>query len=174
MIPLSTVLVLDKFKWLSPEFCSYIVNRKLSEVFCYEGGIAWAMRPEWYVDYMTSVSQTFTFYFPELIIIFLFVMLPIFVLGDLKSFYLTICLLVISIPLFMTTYDWGRWLFVIGHSVLLYTLATTNKIVSRKHTLMLFVFVPVNVMMQLPYCCSVSPIGGLLKYIDSLLKINLM
>ena len=174
LIPSSLIAILNEFRWLSPEFCSYLVSRNLSEKFCNEGGIAWAMRPEWYTDFMTNVSQNIAFYTPDLIIFFLFMMLPLFILGDINCVYLTIILLIISTPLFLTTYDWGRWLFVIGSSLILYTLATTKKKISSKEYLLLTTLLPTYLLIQLPYCCSVSPFGGLLNYFVSVFRVSLL
>lgn len=165
ILPLVLVLLLNRFKWLSPEFCSYIINKGLTGEFCREGGIAWAMNPDMYANFMASISQTVDFYTPNLFIIFIFMMIPIFTIGGKKSILLTFSLLIFSLPVFLSTYDWGRWLFIIGNCVLFFVLATTQDIIKVVKEKILFASIPLSVVIQLPFCCSTGIGGGLLQYL---------
>jgi hypothetical protein len=173
LVPLFLVSILINFKWLSKDFCAYITNRDLSETFCLEGGIAWAMHPEWYSNYMRQAHTAFEFYLPETIIFFLFIILPIWLIGNRRSFYLTFSLTLASAPLMLTSYDWGRWLFIIGNSVIIYVLATNHIKISIERKLLLFLLLPSYLFVQLPFCCSVSFVGGLFEYFISVLRLNI-
>ena len=164
IVPLILVSILSNFKWLSEDFCAYIINRNLSESFCLEGGIAWAMHPEWYSNYMRTAYSAFEFYLPETLIFFLFIMVPIWIVGKSRSFFLTFLLLLASVPLLLTSYDWGRWLFMIGNTVIIYVLVTNQSRISKMCNRLFFALLLIYIFVQFPFCCSVSFGGGLFKY----------
>lgn len=167
-LPLVLVLPLNRFKWLSPEFCSYIINKGLTGEFCREGGIAWAMSPDMYTNFMQSISQTVDFYTPNLLVVFILMMIPIFTLGGKRSMLFTFSLLLFSLPIFLSTYDWGRWLFIIGNCVLFFVLATTQNNIKGFKRVICFASIPISLLIQLPFCCSINFSGGLIHYIFSI------
>lgn len=163
--PIALVLLLNRFKWLSPEFCSYIIDRGLTGEFCREGGIAWAMRPDLYANFMNSMIQTIDFYIPNLFVVFICILIPVLILGGKKSLLLTVALLIFALPIFLSTYDWGRWLFVIGNCVLLFVVATTQDKVSVIQKIAFLASIPISLVIQLPFCCSNEFTGGLIQYL---------
>jgi hypothetical protein len=172
-IPMLLLILLSKFMWLSPTFCFYLQQRKLNGNFCQEGGIAWAMHPDWYIESWKQISETVNFYLPELPVAFLIFLSPFFLIMRSRTFFALLASIFLSIPLFLTTYDWGRWFFLIGISALLVTLGIEWRPIRSKVRIILIASLPVWILSSFPYCCSHPGWGGLPIYIVDIWKFHI-
>jgi hypothetical protein len=157
-----------RFRWLSPRFCDYLIEKGLGSRFCNEGGIAWAMRPEWWDNLLNQLPTTLSFYFPQLFLYFLLFLSPIMFTTKNAGKFLAVSTFC-ALPIFMSSYDWGRWTSIIGMSVILFSQLSTHKRPSKKQVVFLALLLPSSLFFNLPYCCSTEFNRGLLYYLQSIL-----
>lgn len=158
-----------QFRWLSSNFCYYLVEKGLGNRFCGEGGIAWAMRPEWWDSLWNQLPTTFAFYFPQLFLYFLLFLIPIVITAKRNGAKFLAVTTFCSLPIFVSSYDWGRWILVISVSIILFSALSTFERLSKVQLACLTLLLPSSLFYSIPYCCSTEFKRGLVDYLLSIL-----